>query len=401
MKKKIDLLVSFGIYGIGLLSFLIIEIVIIKKYNISSVANWSFYKSTIILIGSFTLLGYDQVLLRDPKLIKIHFKRFFTRALVVSLCSTLIIFFVKDYSWGNAFLIFLGIVLYGLMNYNTAASRANNNLWKSQFSKNFWKFFILLLLLSNFVHDIFLCFIIAFSLTIVFIFFFKGYISKNNKNLTNNISVNEAEGLSRAFLITSITLLLAIYGEQFLINLYGDEVASAHLFKYFAVITPIALSLNGFLGFYLGPKIIRESNSKSYKSYKLLFNRVLLFSIFNTLISSVVGVLFLKYYLDIDILDFDFSLILTLSGVSFIRGIYVTNSVYVGLYANKSELLGVARYFGIFTALYLISIVVALFLFSGIFTAQIISVLSLINWISRFVVSNIYIKRILNKKAVV
>ncbi|GGG11369.1 hypothetical protein GCM10011344_10100 [Dokdonia pacifica] len=401
MRKKIDLLASFGIYGIGLLSFLIIEIVIIKKYNVTSIANWAFYKSTIILIGSFTLLGYDQVLLRDPKLIRIHFKKFFLRALVVSLCSTLIIFFIKDYSWENAFLIFLGIVLYGLMNYNTAASRANNNLWKSQFSKNFWKFFILLLLLSNFVQDIFIYFIIAFSITVVFVFFFKGYISKNNKTLTNDISVNEAEGLSRAFLITSVTLLLAIYGEQFLINLCGDEIASAHLFKYFAVITPIALSLNGFLGFYLGPKIIRESNSKSHKSYKQLFHKVFLFSIVNTLFSSIIGVLFLKYYLDIEIQDFDFSLILILSGVSFIRGIYVTNSVYVGLYANKSELLGIARYFGIFTALYLIAVVVALFLFSGIFTAQIISVLSLINWISRFVISNIYIKRILNKKAVV
>ncbi len=401
MKKKIDLLASFGIYGIGLLSFLIIEILIIKKYSVSTISNWAFYKSTIILIGSFTLLGYDQVLLRDPRLIKIHFKKFLKRAFVVSISSTLFIFFIKDYSIQEALLIFLGIVFYGLMNYNTAASRANNQLWKSQFSKNFWKCFILLLLLSNFAENVFLYFVIAFGITTLLSIFFRGYKLTYDSKRLKDISINEAERLSVAFLITSLTLLFAIYGEQFVINLYGDEVASTHLFKYFAVITPIALSLNGFLGFYLGPKIIRNPESESFKSYKSLFNKVFLFSIGNTVISTIVGVVLLIYYLNIDIKDFDFFLIGTFSLISLIRGIYVTNSVYLGIYADRDQLLGVAKYFGIFTIIYLIAILIALFLFSSIFTAQIISVLSLLNWVLRFVISNIYVKRILKKKTIV
>lgn len=401
MKKRIDLLASFGIYGIGLLSFLIIEILIIKKYSITSISNWAFYKSTIILIGSFTLLGYDQVLLRDPRLIKIHFKKFVKRALMVSVCSTVIIFFIKDYYWEETLLVFLGIIFYSFINYNAAAARANNQLWRSQFSKNFWKCFILLLLLGNFIEDIFLYFVIAFAITLLFSFFFNKYELEDFSKVHKDISVSEAEGLSRAFLITSLTLLFAVYGEQFIINLYGDEVASAHLFKYFAVVTPIALSLNGFLGFYLGPKIIRNPNSESFISYKSLFTKVFLFSVGNTLVSTGVGILFLFYYLEIDFKDFDFFLIGTLSCISFIRCIYVTNSVYLGIYANKSELFGIAKYFGVFTILYLIAVVIALFLFSGIFTAQIISILSLMNWVSRFVVSNVYIKRILKNKTVV
>ncbi|WP_299215934.1 hypothetical protein [uncultured Dokdonia sp.] len=401
MKKRIDLLASFGIYGIGLLSFLIIEILIIKKYSITSISNWAFYKSTIILIGSFTLLGYDQVLLRDPRLIKIHFKKFVKRALMVSVCSTVVIFFIKDYYWEETLLVFLGIIFYSFINYNAAAARANNQLWRSQFSKNFWKCFILLLLLGNFIEDIFLYFVIAFAITLLFSFFFNKYELEDFSKVHKDISVSEAEGLSRAFLITSLTLLFAVYGEQFVINLYGDEVASAHLFKYFAVVTPIALSLNGFLGFYLGPKIIRNPNSESFISYKSLFTKVFLFSVGNTLVSTGVGILFLFYYLEIDFKDFDFFLIGTLSCISFIRCIYVTNSVYLGIYANKSELFGIAKYFGVFTILYLIAVVIALFLFSGIFTAQIISILSLMNWVSRFVVSNVYIKRILKNKTVV
>mgnify|MGYP000583797576 CR=1 FL=1 len=401
MKKKIDLLASFGIYGIGLLSFLIIEILIIKQYSSTSISNWAFYKSTVILIGSFTLLGYGQVLLRDPRLIKTHFKKFVIRALIVSFFSTLLIFLIKDYSWKQALFIFLGIVLYGFMNYDSAASRANNKLWKSQFSKNFWRFFILLFLLANFTEDIFLYFVMAFAITLLLSYFFKGSEIESLSKVHEDISISQAEGLSRAFLIMSITLIFAVHGEQFVINLYGDEVASVHLFKYFAVVTPIALSLNGFLGFYLGPKIIRNPSSKSFTGYNSLCRKVWIFSIVNTLISAGVGVLFLLYYLEISFKDLDFFLIGALSCIVFIRGIYITNSVYVGIYGNKTELFSVAKYFGIFTILYLIAVVIALFLFSGIFTAQIISILSLMNWLSRYVISDIYAKRILNRETVV
>ncbi|MFC4633304.1 hypothetical protein ACFO3O_05265 [Dokdonia ponticola] len=401
MKKKIDLLASFGIYGIGLLSFLIIEILIIKQYSSTNIANWAFYKSTVILIGSFTLLGYGQVLLRDPRLIKTHFKRFVIRALMVSFFSTLLIFFVKDYSFKQALFIFLGIFLYGFLNYDSAASRANNKLWKSQFSKNFWRCFILLFLLVNFTEDIFLLFVMAFTVTLLLSYFFKGYEIESLSKEHEDISISQAEGLSRAFLIMSITLIFAVHGEQFVINLYGDEVASVHLFKYFAVVTPIALSLNGFLGFYLGPKIIRNTNSKSFTNYNSLCKKVWLFSFANTLVSSGVGLLFLLYYLDINFKDLDFFLIGTLSCIVFIRGIYVTNSVYVGIYGKKSELFAVAKYIGVFTILFLIAVVIALFLFSGIFTAQIIAILSLMNWLSRYVVSDVYAKRILNRETVV
>lgn len=401
MKKRIDLLASFAIYGIGLLSFLIIDIIVMKQYSSVHIANWAFSKSTIILIGSFTLLGYDQVLLRDPRLIKSYFKKFVIRALVISLLSSLIIFFISDYYLDEALLIFFGIILFSFMNYNSAAARANNRLWQSQFSKNFWKFFLLILLFLNLTENIFLSFVIVFAITLLLAFLFSktkiDYVSKVHED----ISMSSAEGLSRAFLITSITLLLAIYGEQFLINLYGDEIASVHLFKYFAVITPIALSLSGFLGFYLAPKIIRISNSDSLTRYNSLITNILIFSILNTLVSSCMGVLFMVYYFKINFADLDFFMIVILSCVSFVRGIYVINSVYVGIYANKSELFGVAKYFGIFTALYLILIMVTLFLFSGIFTAQIISVLSLMNWISRFVISDIYTKRILKIRTVV
>jgi len=166
-------------------------------------------------------------------------------------------------------------------------------------------------------------------------------------------------------------------------------------------VTPIALSLNGFLGFYLGPKIIRNPSSKSFESYKSLCRKVWFFSLINTLLSVGVGMLLLLYYLKISLKDLDFFLIGALSCVIFIRGIYITNSVYVGIYGKKSELFAVAQYIGIFTILYLIAVVIALFLFSGIFTAQIIAILSLVNWLSRYVISDVYAKRILKRETVV
>lgn len=399
MKKQIDLIISFGIYGIGLLSFLILDIIITKNFTANAVANWAFYKSTVIIIGSFTLLGYDQVLLRDPRLIKTHFRNFVKYAVLISLVSSLIIYFIKDFDWKNVLWIMLGVLFYGIINYNTAASRANNKLWQSQFSKNFWKLFLLLLIVFGFFENVFFNFVLAFLLTFIISIFIKGYFFEDSSFDFKRISSTKAKGLSQAFLITSLTLLFAVYGEQFIINLIGDVNASAHLFRYVAIITPISLSINGFLGFYLGPRIIRDKSSIEVASYKSIFWKIALFSLAITMISMIVGTLFLVFYLNIEFYDLDFLLICVLSCTCFIRGIYVTNSAYLGVYAERYYLIKIAKYFGSFTVLYLIFIAIVLFFFSGIIVAQIISLFSLINWLLRFIISHIYIHRILNKNS--
>ena len=70
MKNKKDLIVSFLIYGLGLLSLLIADVYISENFNKQKIAQWAFYKSTIFIIGSICLLGYDQVFIRDKSLIK-------------------------------------------------------------------------------------------------------------------------------------------------------------------------------------------------------------------------------------------------------------------------------------------------------------------------------------------
>ena len=47
-----------------------------ENFSENNIAEWAFYKSTIIILGTVVLLGYDQVFVRDPTLATRFFKRF-------------------------------------------------------------------------------------------------------------------------------------------------------------------------------------------------------------------------------------------------------------------------------------------------------------------------------------
>ena len=193
---------------------------------------------------------------------------------------------------------------------------------------------------------------------------------------------------------------MAVYGEQFLINLSGDTAASAHLFKYFAVFTPIALSVNGFLGFYFGPKI-RRQQKMSIEKFKKFSLKISIFAVLITLLSTIMGYVYMTYFSPIKIDTLDWMLITSLSVLCIIRGIYIATSVCLGIFSDKKRLKSVAFLFWISAGLYIVGVFVTLNVTSGIQAAQIISILSVSNWLFRLIVSNIYTTKILKEIHVV
>ena len=399
MKKKIDIVISFGLYGLGLLSFLLAEIFVSENFSEENIAEWAFYKSTIIILGSIVLLGYDQVFVRDPSLVTRFFKKFILQAFSIAIVSVFIIAFFKDYTFQKGLYLFFGVILFGFINYSSSSFRACFNLWKAQFSTNFWKVLLLVFLFFGVFEELSYYFLIPFVLTLFSAIFFGGYKTKEDRSLFENLSDADSKAIATTFLFTNLTLILAVYGEQFLINLSGDIQASAHLFKYFTVFTPIALSVNGFLGFYFAPKI-RRQKKMSIDRFKNFSIKISFFAVLVTVLSSVIGYVYMTRFSEVEIDKLDWMLIISISILCVIRGVYIATSVCLGIFSDKKRLKSVAILFWISAGLYIMGVFVTLSVTSGIKAAQIISILSVSNWIFRLIVSNIYTTKILKEKHV-
>jgi hypothetical protein len=284
-------------------------------------------------------------------------------------------------------MIFVAIFLMAVITYFAAASRANFNLWKSQFSTNFWKIILLVILLSNIISSAILNFLVTLIIAVFLSCFLKGF--KTKEEIKEILDDKSARSIGISFLLTNITLIFAVYGEQFLVNIYGSEEISAHLFTYFSIFTPIALSVNGFLGFYLGPKL-RRNNNISLSKYMNMFWYNLIYSVVITLISIVCGILYMMLVLEVPFEAIDRALVLSLTLMCIVRGVYISTSVVLGVYGNKSFLRKMANMTWVATIIYIVIVFGILFYYHTVQAAIYIAFASTANWLARLIISHSY-----------
>lgn len=390
IQKNKDTSFSFMLYGFGLLGMLLSDLYVSSNFSASAIAEWAFFKSTILIVSTICLLGFDQLFVRDQTLIKRYFKSFLGSSLVIISIVLLMIFFLKDYSYSKTGLLGLAIFLMAIQNYMSAASRGSYRLWKAQFSANFWKLLLFISIITIPNLDTIEYFVIVLLFCVSVGFLLGGFKKVSDRFASKEyLDTKTARIMGISFLLHNLTLVVAIYGEQFLINLFGAEAASSHLFKYVAVFTPIALSLNGFLGFYLGPKI-RIKNSMDLKGYKKFTARIFLFSVVVVMLSFLFGLTYMTIILDISWQHLDYWIIGCLFVITMVRGLYIATSVCLGIFGTKNNLQKAASYSWLTTIAYLLSVVGILFMYKGIIAAELICVATLINWMLRLAVSNTF-----------
>ncbi len=381
---------SFIFYGFGLLGMLLSDLYVSSNFSTSAIAEWAFFKSTILIVSTICLLGFDQLFVRDQTLIKRYLKSFLIYSVIIIFAVVVIIFYLKNYNYLKAILLGVAIFLMAIQNYISAASRGNYRLWKAQFSANFWKLLLFISIITIPKIDTIYYFVAVLSFCVSVGLFLKGYKKVSDRFASKEyLDTKTARLMGISFLLHNLTLVVAIYGEQFLINLFGAEVASSHLFKYVAIFTPIALSLNGFLGFYLGPKI-RIKNNMDLKRYKKFGIRIFFFSIIVVVISFSFGLLYMTTILEISWQELDYWIIGCLFAITLVRGLYIATSVCLGVFGSKEFLQKAASYTWLTTIGYLLGIVIILFMFNGIVAAELICLATLINWILRLTVSNLF-----------
>lgn len=389
MNNRLDILLSFICYGVGLLAILIADIYTVQHFSKENIAEWAFIKSVILIVGSICLLGYDQVFVRDTSLIRRFFRQFNFQSLGIISIVGIFLYNIKNYSLFILITLLVSVYLFALISYISASYRAKFDLWKSQFTTNLWRVLLLLSVIICSYKNVNTYFLQSLFISLLVITYWGGIKLLRAKESIIILKDKEAKKLGYSFVLTNITLIFAVYGEQFLINLKDNIEISSHLFTYFSIFTPIALSLNGFIGFYYGPKVRRDDNMTLLK-YKKFFFRILIFSFIITIISILFGIIYMKYGLKKSFGDLDYLLILSLSILCIVRGGYISTSVCLGVFGNVSTLRKTAFGMCISTLIYICLVFVILYKSTSYYTAFWISLASVINWTLRFGISNHY-----------
>ena len=198
------------------------------------------------------------------------------------------------------------------------------------------------------------------------------------------------------FLLSNLTLIFAVNGEQFVINLYGDPNTSSYLFIYLTAFTPIALSVNGFLGFYFGPKI-RSDKDYDLNKYVRFTKSIFVYSVIITILSVTIGYIYMIFFLRYKIQDVSIPMVVILSVLCIIRGVYTSTSIGIGIFGQRDSLKKSSIIFWIITIIYILLIVFVLKYFNKEYVPLAIATLSLFNWTGRLLVSNYFTVRELKK----
>ncbi|UOU96708.1 hypothetical protein MUU74_09375 [Chryseobacterium daecheongense] len=395
MNNKKNIFLSFLIYGLGLLALLISDLYVNQSFSSDEIADYTFIKSSIFILGGLSLMGYEQVFIRDLSLIKREFTTFLVRTIIISLIFCYSIFHIKNYSPLFCTVFFFSIIFFSLLSYYAASYRAEFKLIASQVATNLWKIFFLLLLVL-WVSTVEYFFLVSLLIVFILCFIYEQKASVNRKGYSFELDNNTAKRLGFTFLLSNLTLIFANYGEQFIINIFNKSFISSNLFGYYATYTPIALSMNGFIGFYLGPKIKQNTIVES-RFFKKLNLKIFISSLLFTTVSIIFGYLYNSYITKAEQIDFNIISITLLFILCVIRGIYISSSVFLGVYAEYGDLYKVAILFSIITVIYCISIYLILNFFDGIFAVQLILLSSVLNWLARYLTSNFFTLKIIKK----
>lgn len=399
MKINNKILCSFSIYGCGILALFLADLYVVANFSPSTATDWAFYKSALFILMSFSVLGLDQVVVRHPNTSKKILYQFIINSICAGIISYLILFYLLSLSI-NVYKLIFSIFLLSYITLCAAIFRANSALIIAQIATNGWKVLTLFFIM-------FTVFKTAnwFLFSLLFFFFISTFLLISNKLLAQvdtdqTISQSSTRQLGLSFFFHNMTLVVAIYGEQLLINALGYQKIAYTLYAHFVIFTPIAISLYGFFGFYLSPKI-RNMTTFSIEDFRQYTRNILLISLMLSLLSILIGyVIYLFFYVDKDI-QLQPAIIGCLLIVCIARGVYTLSSSCLGLFASQKKLSYTAKLNWLLMLCYLICLFITLnssLLMQHKVTG--IALLTAIHWCCRTFVSHKYAQLAVLHKAV-
>lgn len=333
-------LLSIVIYVIGMLSFFLVDFIIARYETTEAIAGWALIKSIVMIGGTIVLFGMDQVMVRLPQQAKSILKRSYLQIAIAVLSYGAVISsmgLLHEGLWTIVaiFLLALSTLFFGFY-------RSRFSLLSAQIVTNGWKPFFLLVLIIFLSFEIprnySVVFIVAISLSLLM----TQLQNKGSSDKLEDIKDHEYEkivgqyGLGARFFISLMSLNLSIYLEQILLNNGSHTLESTIYFSHFAIILPLMMLFNGYIGFLLGPYI--RKNIAKFDSFLATY-----WWVFPLLALSLGTISFLlSMYLYSFLLngksEFIHSLALIITSIGILRVIYILPSSYLGVVASKRVL---------------------------------------------------------------
>jgi len=277
----------------------------------------------------FVLLGLDQAIVRlKIKLDEIfglaHVQFFLLSAIVVGFLSM----FEMNIDYLSAFFTLFFLALAYIL---FAYYRLNMHYILAQIFIQGWKIVLLFLLLTFGFYN----FEIAMPLSIALIVLLLGFSHYKRFSIyqpsLNNYKKYLITGLHYFF--SMLTLTLSLYADQLLLNYDKRTEESSILFTHITFfVSPIAIIL-GFAGFVIGP-YLKNNPEKKRVFFHRFFPLYLLLGLGLAVFSYFLGSALIRYLKDEATLQ-PF-LALALSGVVFLRYLYIFPSAYIGSFAPNS-----------------------------------------------------------------
>ncbi len=326
MKKEI--LFSFIVNMIGIVSLYLVDISILKSNNQEIVSQWALTKSILFIGVIFILIGIDQAVVR----LKLDLKSIYIPALIQFFFMSAVLTLITTYLYKelNFYFIFLSLFLLALSYLMYASFRLKLHYIKAQFFLQGWKIiFLILLFLTNKENYII---VIPFSLFIIVLVFYKDSISSfgiGSLDLSNFIKVQKT-GLH--YFISLLTLTLSLYMDQLLLNIDHKIPESNILFMHITFYAGPVLILLGFSGFIIGP-YLRNNPDRKWSFLKKIYVMYIFIAILIAIISHILGDILIHYFHpDVEL---NYFVAYGVMGVVILRYLYILPSAYIGSFATN------------------------------------------------------------------
>ncbi|MEO4209810.1 hypothetical protein [Acinetobacter pittii] len=399
MKINKDLTLSLLIYLISVGGLTLSDLIVVSSFSHDSVSQWAFFKSVIFVLGGLCIFGFDQLLLREASYYIEIKKQFWLQSIFLSAVSSFFLFLYL-HSVFETILCFFILVFYSTFLFEASYWRGQGKLLISQLYTNLWKLFlfavlfiiIVLKMKENILNIYFSSIVLSFFILMIFKFFL---INKNDIR-SEKVTTKERVSffiLGFYFFVHNISLVMANYGEQFLINLFHRSRLSADIFTYITLYASLALAAISFVGFYLGP-LVRNNKNFNLENYYYYFKYLILLSVVTLLINSVI-IVFLKPIFFKE-LEFDPILWLLTLFMTFFRVIYILPSLCLGVFGSEKVLMKSSFY--TFTAVIIYIVIFSLLLQND--SKKIVYVLMClmsVHWLFKLILSNYFVHLSLSK----
>ncbi len=258
--RKLGASAIIFISGVGAL--FLAELTIARTNDTEAIAVWATLKSFMMIASTFALFGINQLLVREPKAMRILVKTGTVNILGVSL-----VLGIAGAHLGLAPTFLVGIVAIISFSFTNMAFqwlRSNLRVTEAYIANSCWRIIFLLGILAFFLNgfaDIDTVLIGAFVVTVPIIAFL--LLRHNSKkklvSLHDDIhSIKDIYLIGGSYFLAAVSLAIASYGENLVVHQIGTTEDVAHYFRAAVVFLFPGLILNQYLATVLGTAVRQE-----------------------------------------------------------------------------------------------------------------------------------------------